>query len=274
MGFDGFGHGDGPKLCKKHGTAVARLAFLWSVPSAGETCVSLVRPLRPPDVPPRATTLDAPCGDVRPGHLVRARSTAPTGDQLSATLRVLARVGLTEGLMASEPFCLRIAVLLAALAPSAACGSSPDADAAPVNCERNYYEQELGLIPEDGGCVGCGFGVEGDPACASAYPDVPNECVAVCKDSLCEAHCPGQGCYPPDGGACEPGEQACTQQSGDYALLNVCDSACPPAGGCRHCYLDDECQQELGSTAICERHCGTCCRTEDNYDGPFPCLCI
>jgi hypothetical protein len=74
---------------------------------------------------------------------------------------------------------------------------------------------------------------------------------------------------------CDPGlPESCAEPSGDYAILYPCDPECGVGGACRHCDVDSQCEADLGPTAICERHCGTCCRPEDNYDGPYPCLCV
>jgi hypothetical protein len=154
------------------------------------------------------------------------------------------------------------------------CRGGGDDDAGSLSCayaDGGLYDWLLGLVPTDAGCGGCGFGVEGDPACVAAYPDLPAGCIAVCKDAWCERLCPGEHCWYPDGGACQVGSKSC-RPSND--TLNICDRQCGASGGCRFCYFDEQCHEELGATAECERHCGTCCRQEDSYDGDYPCLCI
>lgn len=153
-------------------------------------------------------------------------------------------------------------------------GGDPDAGGSPtVSCREGTDDGPvLGRIPRDGGCVQCWTPTwqDDDPACVAAYPDLPSGCRAYCGDGMCARYCENE-CWiaAPDGG-CTPGHLDCRYGN----ALIPCDSTCGEAGGCRKCVWDDECKAELGPTAICQRHCGTCCRPEDGpVDGGHACGC-
>jgi hypothetical protein len=130
----------------------------------------------------------------------------------------------------------------------------------------------LGLIDTGDACDACGVRAEdGNAECQAQY-EVGDGCFAYCKDGLCLRHCDGE-CrldWFPEG--CAPGDGTCHLDSGVHV---VCDPTCGAAGVCRWCYRDEECEAELGATARCQSHCGTCCRPGDGYGpGELPCSCI
>lgn len=127
----------------------------------------------------------------------------------------------------------------------------------------------LGDLRGDGMCVAC----ELDAECQVEY-QVGAPCQAFCRDGSCWRHCSGVCTYTPDAGGCAPATAACPPNYFTVTGTWLCDPACAPAGACRLCVFDSECQTELGPTGICQRHCGTCCHSDGfQRDAGIPCGC-
>jgi hypothetical protein len=110
---------------------------------------------------------------------------------------------------------------------------------------------------------------DGDRFCEATFAHAPG-CAAICKNGHCESHC--ATCFAPDpqgDGTCTTGAGECRNQTGVY------DFPCSTEGCCFQCAFDSECAADFGKGAICERHCGSCCRPTDGFvDGGVPCGCI
>src|SRR5688572_6193828 len=90
-------------------------------------------------------------------------------------------------------------------------------------------------------------------------------------DGDCLLYCPDDCWSFPDVETCAPGERACVRELQPEQVY-VCDRSCAPAGGCRRCIDDADCESELGIGATCQRHCGYCCN--ETGDPPVRCVCI
>jgi hypothetical protein len=133
------------------------------------------------------------------------------------------------------------------------------------------------IVREDGTCVRCDYGDQepfGDDTCAARVGPLPEGCRAFCRAEgqscyqTCEGVCFASGLDA--GPGCTPGQHECVPLGG--AGLYFCDPTCGETGGCHICAFDDECVGELGSSAHCQRHCGTCCSSDP--DAGVPCLCL
>ncbi len=163
-----------------------------------------------------------------------------------------------------------------------ACGGSEAAiDAGVTSCDAvdGGFRPSLGTLPRDGGCESCGSwgsrsDEQGDVDCAAEYGDaLPTDCRAYCREGQCLRYCPDECWSYPEVTACEPGQRACIDPTRPEQVY-VCDPTCQPAGACRGCIDDADCQTELGPGAHCQRHCAYCCNENAGGDAGIPCVCI